>query len=44
MTDTVTDDQMAPEASPGEVSRKSGVRRVNNLPVYIVGRSSAPRT
>ena len=37
MADTVTDDQMAPDASPGEVSRKSGVRRVNNLPVYIVG-------
>ena len=37
MADSATDDQMAPDASPGEVSRKSGVRRVNNLPVYIVG-------
>lgn len=30
------DDQMAPEASPGELSKKSGVRRVNNRPVFIV--------
>lgn len=28
---------MSPDASPGEVARKTGVRRVNNLPVYIVG-------
>ena len=37
MTETVTDDQMAPDASPGKVTRKSGVRRVNNLPIYILG-------
>jgi hypothetical protein len=37
MVDQVTEDQMSPEASPGELSRKSGVRRVNNLPVYLVG-------
>lgn len=30
-------DPMSPDASPDEVSKKSGVRRVNNLPVYIVG-------
>lgn len=28
---------MSPEASPGEVSPNAGVRRVNNLPVYIIG-------
>jgi type IV secretory pathway VirB10-like protein len=28
---------MAPDASPGEVSKKSGVRRVNNMPMYILG-------
>jgi len=32
-----TDDQMAPEASPGSVGKKAGVRRVNNMPVYIIG-------
>jgi type IV secretory pathway VirB10-like protein len=31
------DDQMSPDSSPGEVSKKVGVRRVNNMPVYIVG-------
>ena len=30
-------DQMAPEASPIIASRKSGVRRVNNMPLYIIG-------
>lgn len=30
-------DQMAPDASPGEVSKKSGVRRVNNVPMYLLG-------
>ena len=30
-------DQMAPDASPGEVSGKSGIRRVNNRPLYILG-------
>lgn len=29
-------DQMAPDASPGAVSKKSGVRRVNNLPMYLL--------
>jgi type IV secretory pathway VirB10-like protein len=28
---------MAPEASPGGSQQKAGVRRVNNLPLYIVG-------
>ena len=32
-----TADQMAPDASPGQVSKKSGVRRVNNMPMYILG-------
>jgi len=30
-------DQMAPDASPGGVSRKSGVRRVNNVPMLLLG-------
>jgi type IV secretory pathway VirB10-like protein len=33
---THVDDHMSPAASPGKKSRLSGVRRVNNLPVYIV--------
>lgn len=33
---TTTSD-MSPDASPGVVTRKTGVRRVNNLPMYIVG-------
>lgn len=33
---TNTVDQMSPDASPGEQSNRSGVRRVNNMPVYIV--------
>jgi len=37
MAEHVSEDQMSPEASPGEVSKRSGVRRVNNLPVYLVG-------
>ena len=37
MVDPLTDEQMSPDASPGEVSRKSGVRRVNNLPMYLIG-------
>ena len=37
MSDPIVAEQMAPENSPGEVPRYSGVRRVNNLPVYIVG-------
>jgi type IV secretion system protein VirB10 len=32
-----TTDQMAPDASPGAVSKKSGVRRVNNVPMYLLG-------
>ncbi len=35
MTEAV--DQMAPDASPGEMSKKLGVRRVNNMPMYILG-------
>lgn len=33
---TNIDDHMSPSASPGKKSSRSGVRRVNNLPVYIV--------
>ena len=33
----MSEDQMSPDASPGEVTKKTGVRRVNNLPVYIIG-------
>ncbi len=32
-----TNDQMAPDTSPGEVSKKTGVRRVNNVPMYLLG-------
>jgi len=32
-----TEDLMSPEASPGEATPSTGVRRVNNLPMYIVG-------
>ena len=28
--------EMSPEASPGHVAKKFGVRRVNNVPVYLV--------
>lgn len=34
---TKSEDQMSPDASPGEVSKRVGVRRVNNMPMYIVG-------
>ena len=30
-------DSMSPDASPTELGRRSGVRRVNNLPLYIIG-------
>lgn len=30
-------DPMSPEASPGKISKRAGVRRVNNLPMYLVG-------
>lgn len=33
----MSEEQMAPEASPGEVKPKSGVRRVNNMPMYLIG-------
>ena len=32
-----TEDLMSPDASPGEATPHTGVRRVNNLPMYIVG-------
>jgi type IV secretion system protein VirB10 len=32
-----TADPMAPEGSPATVSKRSGVRRVNNLPMYLMG-------
>ena len=35
---TNTEDEMSPDASPGEQSNKrSGVRRVNNMPLYLIG-------
>lgn len=32
-----TEAQMSPDASPGEAIPNTGIRRVNNLPMYIVG-------
>jgi len=32
---TAYEERMAPEASPGAVPGKAGVRRVNNVPIYI---------
>jgi hypothetical protein len=37
MADPLTNEQMSPDASPGTLSRRSGVRRVNNLPMYLIG-------
>jgi len=34
--DSTIDDHMSPDASPSELTTKSGVRRVNNKPVFIV--------
>ena len=34
---TENEDTMSPSLSPGEASAKSGVRRVNNLPLFLVG-------
>ncbi|MES3021684.1 MAG: TrbI/VirB10 family protein [Pseudomonadota bacterium] len=32
---TNNEDHMSPDSSPGERSNRSGIRRVNNLPIYI---------
>ena len=32
-----TADAMAPDASPGEIPKRTGVRRVNNIPMYLLG-------
>jgi type IV secretion system protein VirB10 len=37
MTDNLNDTPMAPEDSPGNLTQKTGVRRVNNLPMYLIG-------
>ena len=37
MSNIVNDDQMSPDASPGAAIKKSGVRRVNNWPMYLLG-------
>lgn len=34
---TNNEDLMSPDASPGEQSKRAGVRRVNNVPLYIAG-------
>lgn len=34
-------DAMSPDASPGKLNRSSGVRRVNNWPMYIIGGAAA---
>lgn len=34
---TISADQMSPDTSPGAVSKNTGVRRVNNWPMYILG-------
>nr|EKX1927290.1 TrbI/VirB10 family protein [Escherichia coli] len=36
MSTTTKDDLMSPDASPGEISKKAGVRRVNNWPMIIL--------
>ena len=33
----INEDALSPALSPGEVSERSGVRRVNNLPLFLVG-------
>ncbi|MFL6633913.1 MAG: TrbI/VirB10 family protein [Massilia sp.] len=33
----VPDHDMSPDASPGQQSKSAGVRRVNNVPLYILG-------
>jgi type IV secretion system protein TrbI len=37
MSDYLGNDPMSPTASPGALSKRTGVRRVNNMPVYLVG-------
>src|SRR5438105_13994650 len=37
MADYRSDDLMSPAASPGALSKRTGVRRVNNLPLYLAG-------
>lgn len=34
---TVNEDFMSPDASPGDISGRSGVRRATHLPLYLVG-------
>ncbi|HSD83145.1 MAG TPA: TrbI/VirB10 family protein [Anaerolineae bacterium] len=34
---SVSADQMQPDASPGTVAKNPGVRRVNNMPMYLLG-------
>jgi type IV secretory pathway VirB10-like protein len=36
MSDNNSDDHMAPDASPGQQARRPGVRRVNNMPIYLM--------
>jgi type IV secretion system protein VirB10 len=38
---SATEEMMSPAASPGGMNKKTGVRRVNNLPLYIVGAALA---
>lgn len=37
MNVVVEAEDMAPDASPGEATKRTGVRRVNNVPVYMIG-------
>lgn len=37
MSDSIVDEQMSPDASPGNISKKTGVRRANNMPLYLLG-------
>lgn len=37
MSDTIMDEQMSPDSSPGNISKKTGVRRANNMPLYLLG-------
>ncbi len=38
---SVPEHDMSPDASPGQLSKGAGVRRVNNVPLYLLGSTMA---